>query len=337
VPRRVSLERPSSVDVGSPLHQDCTLLTVIGSFHETTVDDVILEDYPAYLLLIFGLIFSEEFSLSWTNVAMSVRGLPSISAYEIVTQVESDWLRKALLLCLAAASVTTGTAQKICTLGGISLACCILLANLGSRSWKFMGWRPTFFGDACATGFTECITTGFLEPSMSYVLAVMTGICFPYLGCRQVQAGGTDAMESVLRIAVGVAAVFFISDYDEIQRFLVIGSQNCDQKYVNIAVGIWWCLSLVACLVVLNNRLPAQYFPDYKEPLLTRDEASPVGFKVPHLPDFPIDPIFGAKGSQCFSIRIYFVGGMFVAAAIGGALIYLGASDVDDELMANGS
>lgn len=172
---------------------------------------------------------------------------------------------------------------------------------------------------------------------MSYILAMATGICFPYLGHRQIEAGGTAAMESVLRIALGVAAAFFISDYDEVQKVLVVGSQNCTQDYVNISVGIWWCVSLVACLLILSKKQPAaEFLPDYKEPLLIKDEASPIGFKVPHLPDFPIDPIYGATGSQCFGMRTCLLGGVLVAAGIGSVFIFLGFSDIGDEYLGNG-
>ena len=47
----------------------------------------------------------------------------------------------------------------------------------------------------------------------------------PYLGHRSIQAGGKAAMESVLRAAFVVAVVFVISDHDDFQKFLVVGSQ----------------------------------------------------------------------------------------------------------------
>ena len=47
----------------------------------------------------------------------------------------------------------------------------------------------------------------------------------PYLGHRSIQAGGKAAMESVLRAAFVVAVVFVVSDHDDFQKFLVVGSQ----------------------------------------------------------------------------------------------------------------
>ena len=167
---------------------------------------------PAYLGLLLGLVFVEEISYSWINTAMLVRGVPSISAYTITTHVETDWLRKILVFCLALSSATTGRLQYIMTFFGISLACAVLLANLGSRAWGFLGWRPFTRG-------------GIFEPIIAYLIAIAVGITIPYMGHREVGAGGQAAMESVLRSAVIVAFIFVLSDYDEFQKFLVIGSE----------------------------------------------------------------------------------------------------------------
>jgi hypothetical protein len=301
------------------------------------LDNIEIETFgPAYLATILGIVFSEELSLSWTNVAMFIRGFPSLSAYEVMTQVESDWLRKLLILLLAITTATTGLTRKICTLGGIALASWILLANLGSRSWKFMGWKPAFVtSEGCFSpcgGF--CGFQSLWEPVMSYALAVMTGMFVPFLGHRQVESGGTIAMESVLRIAVMVAIFFLVSGREEVQNFLVLGSGECSQEYVNMAFGGWWCLSLILCLFLLLREKAVEYWPDYKEPLLVEDHASPVGYKVPHLPDFPIDPIYATKGNQhCMNPKTVFGVGVLGAIGIGAFFVYLGFSNVDDEFL----
>jgi hypothetical protein len=175
--------------------------------------DIVAEDFrPAYLGLLLGLVFSEEISYSWVNTAMLVRGVPSISAYTITTHVEADWLRKILVFCLAMSGAVTGRTQYIMTFFGISLACAVLLANLGSRAWGFMGLRPLAVG-------------GIFEPILAYLAAICIGIIVPYMGHREVGAGGKAAMESVLRSAVIIAVVFVLSDYDDFQQFLVIGSE----------------------------------------------------------------------------------------------------------------
>lgn len=282
---------------------------------------------PAYLTLVLGMVFSEEISLSWVNVAMSVRGFPSISAYKVVSKVESDWLRKALILCLAVASATSGTTQQICTLIGLSMACCIVLANLGARSWKYLGWKPTlascYFGNCAGTTFS-----GIVEPVVAYAFAILTGICFPYLGHREVKVGGTVALESILRIAIVVVGLFVLSGYEEAQKLLVVGSENCSQDYVNMAVGGWWCLSLLACLLVVRRRKVAEFWPEFNEPLLKEDHTSPVGFTVPHLPDFPFDPTFAARETVSFNLQGEFVIGTLLALGVGGLICYMGIADV---------
>lgn len=327
--------------------QAMVLLTFLTRTFSCAVDieSGILQDFrPAYLALVLGLVFSEEIGLSWTNVALLVRGMPSISAYAITSKVDSDWPRKILILLLAVASYVSGTFQKICTLGGVALTCLVVLANLGSRSWKYLHWKPTMGMKAWCCG----ICTPF-DPILAYIAAIMMGICFPYLGHRQIQSGGNGAIESVLRIAVTVAALFILSDYDEVQKFLVVGSEDCNQDYVNFSVGIWWSLSLIASLTMLlrkelhknsnqdgdeNNCL----LPDDEEPLLQEDQASPVGYKVPHLPDFPIDPSLTYTGWVpfcCCSVGFEYIMGIVVAVGVGGFICYIGLTDLDDKILAN--
>jgi hypothetical protein len=209
---------------------------------------------------------------------------------------------------------------------GITLACCILLANLGSRSWKFLGWKPAFTGDSC---FDSVI-----EPILSYALAITTGIFLPYLGHQEAKFGGTAALESVFRIVVIVAGVFLVSDRDEIQNFIVVGSGQCPQDYVNMAVGGWFALSLLCSLLCLSNQKPAEFWPDPIEPLLIVDHASPIGLKVPHLPDFPIDPSFAGKvRRKCLDFKTELWVGILGAFGIGGFFVYLGFSDLDDQFL----
>ena len=168
--------------------------------------------------------------MSWTNVAMFVRGMPSISACSITTEVESDWMRKIVLLSLALASTTTSTTSMVLTLFGISMACVVLLANLGSRAWRYNQWRPLGYG-------------GPFEPVVSYVAAMIAGLVVPWLGHPKIEAGGKAAMESVIRIAFAVAVLFALSDYTPVQQYLVIGSEvsrqgeekNCFDKNWNLS------------------------------------------------------------------------------------------------------
>ena len=167
---------------------------------------------PAYLVLLLGLVFGEEIGLSWTNVAMFVRGVPSISAFSLMSPMESDWFRKVIIFTLAIGSFAEGRGQTIVTLLGISMACAALLANLGSRAWRFCGFRPMVYA-------------GPVEPVVAYFLAMCVGALFPYLGHRQVEAGGKAAMESVMRISFLVAVIFIISGFEQVQQFLILGTE----------------------------------------------------------------------------------------------------------------
>lgn len=298
-----------------------------------------------YLVVILGVVFIEEISLSWINVALLVRGIPSISAYALTTSFGTDWLRKILILLFLISSASTDdTFQKVCTLGGIILTCLVLLANLGSLSWKYLHWKPfrgvSLFGIAVSP----------LDPLLSYVAAILTGICFPFLGHSKIESGGTAAIESVMRIAVVVAALFIISDYDAFQRLLVVGSEACNQDYVNFFVGTWWALSLIASLTVLfckEIRKDKEFdpfrrdylFPNDEEPLLEEEHKSPIGYKVPHLPLFPVNPSYTHKGlgSCCcsFQLGIEYALSLIVAIAVGGFICYLGVTKLDDEFLAN--
>jgi hypothetical protein len=268
---------------------------------------------------LLGLVFHEEISFSWTNVGMFVRGMPSFSAFSVTSEVESDWVRKTLLISLAIASVTSGKYQLGFTMFGLCMTCSVLLANLGARTWNYMQWRP--IGN-----------WGAFEPIVAYIAAITTGIFLPYLGHRQVESAGKGAMESIMRIAFVVAAVFVASDFDHVQKFLVIGSESCSQDIVNICVGGWFALSLISCLFVVVHREREGIWPEDEEPLLEKDHTSPVGFKVPNLPDFPVDPTLAVRGISIVSIQVEFLLGTIMALAVGGGIIFLSFTSADDNL-----
>lgn len=69
------------------------------------------------------------------------------------------------------------------------------------------------------------------------------------------------------------------------------------------------------------------------EPLLIEDHASPVGFKVPSVPDYEIDPGLADQGSKCLSLQFEFAIGIIMAAVIGGGIIYLAFTSTDEELI----
>jgi hypothetical protein len=167
---------------------------------------------PAYLSLILGLVLTEEISLSWLNSSMMVRAAPSVGAHTLISPNASDLLRKAVVMLLALAGIARDLTQQVLTLTGITLSIVVLCANLGSRAWYFMRWRPQRY-DGCGASL------------LAYIGAVVTGLIFPYMGHRNIEVGGKAAMEYVIRTALFVAIVFVASDVNAVQRFLVVGSE----------------------------------------------------------------------------------------------------------------
>lgn len=174
---------------------------------------------PAYLAVVLGLVLTEEISLSWLNASMMIRATPSVSAHALTSSLSgSDWLRKLVLFTLAFASATSHWGL---TMAGVVGAMILLLANLGARSWHALGWRPLRY-------------TGPGSFWIAYLLAVGTGLVFPYMGHATIATGGKGAMEYVLRTAVLVAVVFILSDIDELQRFLVVGSEVTNETVCRV-------------------------------------------------------------------------------------------------------
>lgn len=169
---------------------------------------------PAYLTLILGLVLSEEIALSHLNVAMLVWGAPSVSSYELLLHFSSDWPRKLIILILAIAGASSdgGTVQRYLTVVGVAIAYCVLAANLGSRAWHNLNLRPLRYN---GPGFQMIAT----------IFAICIGLTAPYLGYREVMPGGQVALSSILESSLLVAIIFIVSDFDEVQKFLIKGSE----------------------------------------------------------------------------------------------------------------
>lgn len=260
---------------------------------------------------------------------MLVRSLPSISAHTLTSFLDADLLRKAAIFLLATAgSAKDADTRGWITIAGVALTCVLALANLGSRAWHFMGWRPLQY-------------SGPGKSYLAFFMAVLVGILFPYMGHRKVHVGGKVAMEHVVTTAVLVGAIFAISDIDEVQRYLISSSENCDQDFVNIVVGGWFTftfISSVAYTLSLPYKPPeTPTEPDEEEPLLEKNHASPVGFNVPSLPNFEVDPTLASEGwFEVCALQMQAIVGVLLALVIGGGIIYLGFLEEDDEVFGNG-
>ncbi|GKY90464.1 hypothetical protein MPSEU_000020200 [Mayamaea pseudoterrestris] len=308
------------LDSFSGLEAMIALLVLIRSFPCATSEEGIVDTFkPAILSLILGLVLTEEMSLSWLNASMLVRASPSVAAHTLTCPVAPDLMRKLVIFVLALASVASGNAQLILTLMGIGGACLVLLANMGSRAWHFLRWKPqrySWFG------------AGFL----AYGKAVVFGMVFPYLGHRDIMVGGKAAIEYVIRTSFLAALAFVLSDVDEVQRFLVIGSDRCSQTTVNFCVSVWFFVTLITCLCMVRQIPFVDQKPSAAERFLEPDHSSPAGYRVPSLPDYEIDPSLARTGLPCLSLRNEFMTGIFIAFALSGSMVYLSLTTWDESL-----
>ena len=77
---------------------------------------------------------------------------------------------------------------------------------------------------------------------------------------------------------------------------------------------------------------PQGIWPEDEEPLLEQDHASPVGYKVPNLPEFPIDPSLANLGMSWLDIRLEFAIGCLLSIAVGGGMCLMSFTNADEEL-----
>jgi hypothetical protein len=142
-----------------------------------------------------------------------VRSLPSVSAHTLLSpDVGADYIKMWIIFSLAVVGAAEGSLRTALASSGVAAACIVLLANLGSRAWYYLRWKPLQY-------------QGFGSTALAYVLAICIGVILPYMGHRNVVVGGKGAIEYIIRNAVILAVVFVLSDFDAIQQFLVTGSE----------------------------------------------------------------------------------------------------------------
>mmetsp|Transcript_16121 Transcript_16121/g.46267 ORF Transcript_16121/g.46267 Transcript_16121/m.46267 type:complete len:504 (+) Transcript_16121:66-1577(+) len=276
---------------------------------------------PGYLTILIGLVLSEEIGFVLVNVSMLIRGMPSVSAYALNHKVLQDWPRKAVvfLLILASAAPANSATQRWITLAGVVSTISVLAANLGSRAWVHLKINPLAYAGPGAV-------------LLAFLAATFTGLVVPFIGHREVRAGGKAAMEVVLRSAFLSAACFILSDIDAVQQFVIVGSEMCSQDVVNISISVWFFATLIACTFFVARIKTYRPTPEETEPILVEDHASPVGYVVPNLPDVNIDPSLGVKGAPCCSLKVYYVVAILLGLAILATLCFMAFSDADDSI-----
>jgi hypothetical protein len=103
---------------------------------------------------------------------------------------------------------------------------------------------------------------------------------------------------------------------------------------VNISVGVWWLVTVLVSLFLVRRIPPQQDLAVTTnaggERLLVEDHASPVGYRVPSLPDYEIDPTLVHIGIPYLSIRAELVLGSILAVLLGTVVIGLAFTNFDD-------
>jgi len=96
-------------------------------------------------------------------------------------------------------------------------------------------------------------------------------------------------------------------------------------------VGTWWSITLLFSLCLVRKIKYTDQKPKLGEKLLEEDHASPVGYKIPSLPDFEIDPDMANTGSKCFPLQLEFFIGVVMAVGVGAAIVSLAFTTWDEE------
>jgi hypothetical protein len=88
-------------------------------------------------------------------------------------------------------------------------------------------------------------------------------------------------------------------------------------------------------LIILLRKEQEGIWPEDEEPLLEEDHASPVGYKVPNLPEFPIDPSMAVRGIHGVNLLCEFIVGVLMAVVLGAGMCFLAFTNADDHLTAS--
>jgi hypothetical protein len=83
---------------------------------------------------------------------------------------------------------------------------------------------------------------------------------------------------------------------------------------------------LTVSVYIAGQVTPIRDYPD-EEPLLEENHESPVGYVVPNLPNFPIDPCSGKRGIRRIPLRVEMAIGVLLAALVGAGIVSLAYTD----------
>jgi hypothetical protein len=95
-------------------------------------------------------------------------------------------------------------------------------------------------------------------------------------------------------------------------------------------------ITLFCSLFMVSRIPPKNQTPSVgEELLLKKDHASPVGYKVPNLPDFEIDPSLANTGSNYLSLKVELIIGIIISMAVGGSIVALAFTSWDEDVIEN--
>jgi hypothetical protein len=97
-----------------------------------------------------------------------------------------------------------------------------------------------------------------------------------------------------------------------------------------MGVGSWWLLTVIGSLLWCRQIPYREQTPGDGERLLEDCQASPVGYKVPSLPDFEIDSTLSNSGIKWLPMWLEFAFGSLLAVAVGVWMIALAVTDWDE-------
>jgi hypothetical protein len=250
----------------------------------------------------FDFFFNCSFAVTWKTSSKSVYLFFFKSVPRHLSVI-------ALLLSAAATSLVY---QKAFALVGVALIVVTLAANLGGRAWRNAGFGPM-----------QCSALG--SAAVGHIVSVIFGILIPVLGFRELEVGGQAALERSMIYSFIIAITFLASDIQPIQSYVVVGSSGNDspQAIINAIMGVCWLVCAVSCLalapLIKNGR---KNFSEDK--FLVKDENSPVGYTVPCLPNYYIEPHMISKPLLSLPENFIKATGSFLTVAVGGGIICSG-------------
>lgn len=109
-----------------------------------------------------------------------------------------------------------------------------------------------------------------------------------------------------------------------------LSQQHCNQDSINSIVGMWWTITAITslCLVRIHPLVGAKNLTGEK--VLVENHASPVGYQVPNLPDYEIDPTLVSTGIGFLSLSVEFVFGLVLVLVVGAGIVSLAYTSWDE-------